>query len=116
MTFAHRGAGLGYSGGLPAPAGPMVARSTCKEPSSRFTPVIVTAEPTLMSVIRAARAIQIAVSGPMVIFRSPSLWSATVRTGPSGEAFVFLIVATRCALSGPGSGSGLFDPGANKTI
>jgi hypothetical protein len=42
--------------------------------------------------------------------------SATVRTGPSGEAFVFLIVATRCALSGPGSASGLFDQGANKTI
>src|ERR1700730_16255946 len=115
MTFAHRGAGLGYSGGLPAPAGPMVARRTCNDPSSRFTPVIVTAEPTLMSVIRAARAIQIAVSGPMVIFRSPSL-AATVRTGPSGEVFVFLIVATRCALSGPDSASGLFDPGANKTI
>src|ERR1700730_3096870 len=90
MTFAHRGAGLGYSGGLPAPAGPMVARRTCNDPSSRFTPVIVTAAPTLMSVIRAARAIQIAVSGPMVIFRSPSL-SGTVRTVPSGEAFVFLL-------------------------
>ena len=86
-----------------------MARSTCNDPSSRFTPVIVTAEPTLMSVIRAARAIQIAVSGPIVIFRSPSL-SATVRTGPSGEEFVFLIVATRCALSVPGSASGLFDP------
>src|ERR1700738_605234 len=62
-----------------------------------------------MSVIRAARAIQIAVSGPIVIFPSPSL-PATVRTGPSGEAFVFLIVATSCALSGLGSASGLFDP------
>jgi hypothetical protein len=30
----------------------MVAVSTCNEPSSSFTPVIVTAEPTLMSVIR----------------------------------------------------------------
>ena len=28
----------------------------------------------------------------------------------------FLIVTTRCALSGSGSASGLFDPGANKTI
>src|ERR1700730_8238822 len=65
-----------------------------------------------MSVIRAARAIQIAVSGPIVIFPSPSL-PATVS---SGESFVFLIVATGCALSGPGSASGLFDPGANKTI
>ena len=76
--------GLGYSGGLPAPAGPMVARSTCNDPSSRFTPVIVTAEPTLMSVIRAARAIQIAVSGPMVIFRSPSLLSYV--DGPPWQA------------------------------
>ena len=92
-----------------------MARSTCNDPSSRFTPVIVTAEPTLMSVIRAARAIQIAVSGPMVIFRSASL-PATVRTDHSGEAFVFLMVATSWALSGPGSASGLFDPGANKTI
>ena len=36
----------------------------------------------------------------VVIFRSPSL-SATVRTGPSGEAFVLLMVAISCALSGP---------------
>ena len=89
MTFAHRGAGLGYSGGLPAPAGPMVARRTCNDPSSRFTPVIVTAAPTLMSVIRAARAIQIAVSGPMVIFRSPSL-SATVSVPAPVEGFARL--------------------------
>ena len=93
----------------------MVARSTCNDPSSRFTAVIVTAEPTLMSAIRAARAIQIAVSGSMVIFRSSPL-TATVRKGRSGEAFVSLIVATSRALSGPGSASGLFDPGANKTI
>jgi hypothetical protein len=85
----------------------MVARSTCNDPSSRFTAVIVTAEPTLMSVIRAARAIQIAVSGPMVIFWSLSL-SAMVRTCPSGEASVFLIVEISCASPGPGSASGLF--------
>jgi hypothetical protein len=58
----------------------MVARSTWNDPSSRLTPVIVIAEPTLMSVIRAAHAIQIAVSGPIVIFPSPSL-PAVVRTG-----------------------------------
>jgi hypothetical protein len=87
-----------------------VARSTCSDPSSLLTAVIVTAEPTLKPVICAARAIQIAVSVAMVIFRS-SFLSATVRTGPLGEVSTFLIVATSCALSDPVSASGLFDPG-----
>ena len=63
------------------------------------------------SAVRAARAIHIAVSGSMVIFRSSPL-TATVRTDRSGEAFVSLIVVRSCASSGPGTA----DPAENKTI
>jgi hypothetical protein len=69
--------------------------------SGPSTSNIVTAEPTLMSVIRAARAIQIAVSGPMVIFRSPSL-SATVRTGPSGRGVCVLDSGDQLRVVRPG--------------
>ena len=66
----------------------MLARSTCNDPSSRFTAVIVTAEPTLMSAIRAARAIQIAVSGSMVISRSSPLTATVKKSFGRGVCFL----------------------------